>query len=194
MSVIHKVSGGPSVTRLVVAFFYAFMTNYPPCIKCGNPRTRTTTGMCVLCRFQAYYRIDETSGCWLWTGYPSGREYGGFRLGGKHVSAHRASWLIHKGPIPDGLWVLHKCDVRSCVNPDHLFLGTPEENTADMMRKGRGKMPPLSRSGAKLTEGDVRAIRALPRATTHTSIARTYGVSDDSIRNVRKGRTFRFVT
>jgi len=78
-------------------------------------------------------------GCWSWTGAKDRRGYGQMRVDRKHVSAHRMSWLIHYGPIPDGMCVLHKCDTRECVRPDHLFLGTAKDNSQDMMTKGRGK-------------------------------------------------------
>jgi hypothetical protein len=86
---------------------------------------------------------EPNSGCWLWVGPDNGKGYGllGIRNRPKKIRynllAHRASWTIHKGDIPEGALVLHKCDVRSCVNPDHLFLGSPKDNTQDMIAKGR---------------------------------------------------------
>jgi hypothetical protein len=82
---------------------------------------------------------EPNSGCLLWTGR-YGRHgygtYGGGRIGERR-QAHRVVWEDVNGPIPDGLFVLHRCDVRGCVNPDHLFLGTAKDNTRDMMAKGR---------------------------------------------------------
>jgi len=76
------------------------------------------------------------SGCWLWTGaLVSG--YGQKTENGKQQYTHRLSWELHRGHIPDGLYVLHRCDVRCCVNPDHLFLGTYSDNTLDAVAKGR---------------------------------------------------------
>lgn len=79
---------------------------------------------------------DKTS-CWLWTGYISNNGYGQSHFNGKFSSAHRTSWMIYNGKIPKGLQVNHKCDVRNCVRPDHLFLGTQKDNMQDASRKGR---------------------------------------------------------
>lgn len=81
----------------------------------------------------------ELGNCWERT--PKVREppYGMMTFNGKSTAMHRISWILAYGEIPDGLWVLHKCDNRLCVRPDHLWLGTPKDNTQDMMRKGRHK-------------------------------------------------------
>lgn len=83
-------------------------------------------------------QIDrDASGCWLWKGSRNGRGYGEIYVHGKKEMAHRASWLIHRGVIPDGLYVLHRCDCPPCVNPAHLFLGTNSDNMLDAAARGR---------------------------------------------------------
>ena len=85
-------------------------------------------------------KVHKTSSCWIWTGSKNRKGYGQMsfgRRGTKPVQAHRASWCIHFVYLPKGLWVLHRCDNPSCVNPRHLFLGTAQDNTDDMFRKGR---------------------------------------------------------
>lgn len=89
--------------------------------------------------FHEHYVVDA-NGCWLWGG--SRRRYGTVKIGGVTRKAHRVSWEMAHGPIPEGLMVLHHCDVPACVNPDHLFIGTHLDNMADAVRKGRHKTPP----------------------------------------------------
>jgi hypothetical protein len=83
-------------------------------------------------------KSTDADGCWLWLGGGRGRGYGAFKISGKKESAHKVSYEMAYGPVPEGLFVCHRCDVRRCVRPDHLFVGTAEDNSRDMSRKGRG--------------------------------------------------------
>ncbi len=103
-------------------------------------------------------RLDEYSlpvpwsGCALWMGRIDERGYGRIYVRGRNTTAHRAAWEVMRGQIPHGLCVLHKCDVKCCVNPEHLFLGTQHDNVIDMSKKGRG-----ARSKIGLPRGVARA-------------------------------------
>lgn len=96
----------------------------------GNPQKRIKSKIVV----------DE-NGCWLWQGATAPNGYGSTTHKDKQISAHRLSYIAFKGEIPDGMYVCHKCDVRNCVNPDHLFLGTHSDNMQDMVNKGRHPGP-----------------------------------------------------
>ena len=86
-------------------------------------------------------KIEMTDSCWLWKAGLRGKAgYGAFKLNGKIISAHRFSYEIHKGEIPNGVFVCHSCDIRKCVNPNHLFLGSPKDNWKDGFDKGRIKL------------------------------------------------------
>lgn len=131
--------------------------------------------------------------CWIWTGATNNKGYG--LLGkdaGATFTAHRASYTLAHGPISPGMFVLHRCDNPPCVNPAHLFLGTPLDNMQDMMRKGRGT--PGERSGmAKLTNDQAREIRRRYAAggISHAALSREYGVRKPRITHILLGRSYR---
>jgi len=92
---------------------------------------------------------EPNIGCWLWINWIDKDGYGGC----KHGQAHRASWVIYHGPIPNDLFVLHKCDVPACINPKHLFLGTQLDNMRDGFVKGRVTPPPPPKYKTKCPQG-----------------------------------------
>lgn len=92
--------------------------------------------MTLLEKFNSKYSIDE-NGCWIWGGSLRGQGYAQIYDGKKNTIGSRVSYALFKGPIPNGMHVLHKCDVRKCVNPEHLFLGTHQDNMIDKTKKGR---------------------------------------------------------
>lgn len=142
-------------------------------------------------------RVSKTETCWLWTG-ATWNGYGVIYHNGKQDGAHRVAWMLTNGPIPEGMWVLHRCDVRNCVNPEHLFLGTIDDNNADMGAKGRRRGN--ARRGAErkgnvhLTEDDVREIRRLykpgSQEFSQTALARRFGVNQQNISQIIARKTW----
>ena len=125
--------------------------------------------------------VDEETGCWNWQGARRENDgYGQRWKDGKLQHVHRLAWEEKNGPIPDGLCALHHCDNPQCANPDHIFLGTRADNNADKERKGRARHARGERCGAaKLTEADVRTIRATHDrgGVTCAALAKEYKVS-----------------
>ena len=141
-------------------------------------------------------KVTKTETCWLWTGAKHEFGYGVLGAGVRGTGlrkAHRVAWESVNGPVPDGLYVLHKCDVPACVNPDHLFVGTLKDNHDDMRSKHRGSNPPPQRGSAnvnaKLTEELVRAIRMLyANGVMQKDIAVTIGVTRDTVSRAVTGK------
>lgn len=139
-------------------------------------------------RFEA--KVNRAGDCHEWTGclMPSG--YGQIHVSGKTAYAHRVSWELKNGLIKNGEYVLHKCDNRKCVNINHLFLGTFDENMADMVSKRRqahGRRNPH----AKLTEQQVTAIKSA--TGTQLQIAKQYGVAQGLVSMIKSGRIWKYV-
>lgn len=127
-------------------------------------------------------RVNKTQGCWIWTGGKDSAGYGQISVRRKKERTHRLAWLLTLGRIPKGMFVCHKCDNPSCVNPAHLFLGSNRDNMEDKIRKKRhvfGERTPNS----KLTVGDVRFIRSC-KSMTHVEMAKIFGVCSQTIDSV----------
>lgn len=133
-----------------------------------------------------HYEPVSESGCWLWLGKVTPGGYGTYR----DRAAHRISYEAHKGNIPEGHLVCHKCDTRLCINPDHLFLGLHADNHDDMRRKGR--QPAGSTHGmAKLDRDKVLEIRDHIKAgVSQSKIAKMYGVTQSMVCRINTGRAW----
>jgi hypothetical protein len=132
----------------------------------------------------------KTPECWVWIGCVDRDGYGQIGVNYRQVKAHRFSWELHHSTIPEGLCVCHRCDNRSCVNPEHLFLGTNQENTMDKVAKGRQQRGSANGT-AKLTEEKVVEIRRLIAAgKPQTHIARQYGVTPGNVCSIHHGRSW----
>jgi len=154
-------------------------------------------------------RVDRSGGvdsCWLWTGGKDPSGYGQTSDGRRHLLTHRVAWELTNGAIPDGLWVLHDCpdgDNPSCVNPAHLWLGTAQQNTADMLAKGRNgaqRHPEAQPRGtsigmSKLNDGAVREILRLSASEGWSGVAlgRRFGVAPQTVQAVLSGQAWKHV-
>lgn len=178
--------------------FFSPCTEMPiPYIETMAKQKRNRTRIPAEIRFWKY--VNKTDSCWLWTGATLDFGYGVINLGGKNGKAeraHRLSWIMHNGPINDGLLVCHKCDVPACVNPDHLFLGTNADNMADCRLKRRYDRV-LRPKGAKhgmsrLLEREVLAIRAEYEQSnpSYRVLAEKYGVSLQQIFRIVKRQSW----
>lgn len=146
--------------------------------------------------YRFWMKVKVTETCWEWTAtIVKDTGYGHFWLHDKNVRAHRASWEFFIGGIPEEVCVLHHCDNPKCVRPDHLFLGTIEDNNRDRDNKGRAADTRGSKNAiSKLTEGDIPDIRRRAAAgESHYAIARDYGVTDATIYAIAVGRAWKHV-
>ncbi len=141
-------------------------------------------------RFEEKYIPEPYSGCWLWLAGENGQGYGQFYFNGRGMRANRASWIIHRGEIPAGLYVCHSCDTKSCVNPNHLFLGTAKDNTGDAIKKGLfGTLPGERNHESKLTLDQVKNI--LHEDGTCRAVAKKYGVGKTTINLIRNKKAWK---
>lgn len=164
-------------------------------------RTRDGTGFILRTKeqvaFDFWKKVSKPSpvSCWKWTGAKVDG-YGSLAVNGKHTRAHRFAYQQYHGPIPKGILCCHHCDNRACVNPIHLFLGNPTDNSRDMVNKGRslfGERQPRS----KLSEHQVTLIRQcfIPYNSAFgvTALARRFKVSQSTVRSALKGRSWKYL-
>jgi hypothetical protein len=141
--------------------------------------------------------VITPQGCWEAIGCRLDSGYVQVSVSGRRDHAHRLAWREANGPIPDGMLVCHHCDNPPCVQPDHLFLGTPADNMSDKTAKGRGKgmfRPGVDHPGAKLNPERVREIRRrLASGETQRSIAASFGVALTTISAIALGRNWSWV-
>jgi uncharacterized membrane protein len=144
-------------------------------------------------RFKGKFSVDEATGCWLWVGSTT-KGYGSLHTSrGVPAYAHRVSFAIHNpGVSLSGMVVCHRCDTPRCVNPSHLFLGTPQDNMRDAWEKGRVKLPSKRSSGerhknAKLSDADVLEIRRQHKlGISQGSLAKKFNVSTSTVSQIVK--------
>jgi len=143
-------------------------------------------------RFWACIEFEQNSGCWLWTASLRKGGYGQFWVDGRATLAHRFSWELHNGAIPEGKIVRHKCDTPACSNPHHLCLGLYQDNSNDMVVRGRSlHLPGELGHNAKLSKDDVTEIRRLLSVRVpQKQIADKFGVSQPTICLINRKKTW----
>jgi hypothetical protein len=147
-------------------------------------------------RMKVHYEknVIRKEGCWDWGGYFDKNGYGLFHSGhSRQTRAHRFSWELYNGKIPQGLNVLHRCDNPKCSNPEHLFLGTTQDNAIDMAQKGRSTLGEKN-PNSKLSDDDVREIRKrLEMGVTQTRVANDFSMSYNAIRRIKLGQSWKHI-
>ena len=138
-------------------------------------------------RFFSKIEKKSSEECWCWTGLKNTKGYGQITINSKKYIAHRVSWVLYNGAIPEGLLVCHTCDNRLCLNPMHLFLGTNKDNMRDMVEKGRSGAGE-KHGNHKLTEKEVIEIREkyIPYKYTQSKLAKEYCVTQAAIYYILK--------
>jgi hypothetical protein len=146
-------------------------------------------------RFERFIDRTGPGGCWMWRGTLGAGGYGYFCAPDPFGRrAHRISYALYRGPIPEGLYVCHHCDVCACVNPDHLFVGTAEDNARDRDAKGRHRASPHHPTGQKLIAEDVRALRALhARGLSMCGLGRLFGIHEKTVKDIVVRRYWKHV-
>lgn len=144
------------------------------------------------CNFMGSYVIDDKN-CWIWRNSNKITGYGIINYQGKAKSAHRYSYELFKGEIPKNHEICHTCDNRRCVNPEHLFLGSKTENMQDALKKGRFSLGENHYQN-KLSEKQVKEIRKeREKGRSYIDIGKEYGISQESVYDIVKRRTWKHV-
>lgn len=153
-----------------------------------------TSKKTILEHFESKFIPESNTGCWLWV--PGSSKYGLFCIKRVPRLAHRISWVLYRGPIPDGLLVCHKCDVPRCVNPEHLFLGTYLDNNLDRVSKGRSRYNPSRGEKSffsKLTESQVKEIRKRHQPGVRGALivlAKDFGITHTYLNKIIRRKTW----
>jgi hypothetical protein len=141
-------------------------------------------------------RSVNDKGCWIPSTKSRHKGYPGVLIKGKQWLLHRVFYTYYKGPIPEGMFVCHSCDNKECVNPEHLFLGTPWDNNHDMIAKGRSAQQTRAvwKPAAKITEQDVLAIREqCALGADRMELAAKYGITNKMISLIALGKSWKHV-
>jgi len=141
-----------------------------------------------------WQKVIKGGGCWLWLAYTDAFGYGQIQIKGKVIRTHRFSYELHNGPIPEGMCVLHRCDVPGCVNPKHLFLGTKADNNADCASKGRTCRGEMN-GNCVLSTQEVLRIRDIYMfgGISQRRIAAYFGIGRGTVRKVVQRMTWNYM-
>ncbi len=172
------------------------MTYLKPCRSCKTQQVLSQLlgprPLCARCLHDRFWSdVEKTDGCWLWQGGTRGDGYGLIHFNGTQHRAHRVSWEMHYGPVPNGLYVCHHCDTRRCIRPDHLFLGTHSDNMKDAATKGHQSGE--RNNAAKLTWQDIEKIRGeyRPWKITQENIAERFGIARSNVSRIVNGKAWK---
>lgn len=144
-------------------------------------------------RFWAH-AISDKNGCLLWTAARNAGGYGIFGFNGSTQLAHRVAWQLINGPIPNGMYVCHRCDIRHCIEPSHLWLGTHTDNIRDMEAKGRGRHPfGVGHGSTKATPAQVLAVFRAKRGQV-PKVAKAVGIRYSAAKKIRAGKIWAHLT
>lgn len=141
-----------------------------------------------------FSKIKQVNDCWEWQGSLHRQGYGNFPYKNSGQLAHRVSWILFNGEIPSGMNICHKCDNPPCVNPDHLFVGSYQDNINDMFRKGRKNHQGENHPKVKLSSSQVLEIRELlNKKITQEEICKKYGITNGHVGSIKHKRTWKLI-